>query len=108
MARHVLLALVNAQPGHEDEFNRWYEERHLDDVLSIPGFVAARRYEAADAQLTGKPAHAYLTIYEIETDDIDAAVKRLLEAAPRMSLSDSMDMSGGLSLVYTMTSERGG
>jgi hypothetical protein len=107
MARHVLLALVNAKPGREKEFNRWYEQRHLDDVLRIPGFVGARRYEAADAQLTGEPAHAYLTIYEIETDDIESAVERLIQAAPQMPLSDSMDMSGGLSVVYTLISERG-
>jgi hypothetical protein len=101
-----LLALVNAESGRDEEFNRWYEERHLDDVLRIPGFVAARRYRAAEAQLTGKPAHGYLTVYEIETDDIAAAVQRLLHAAPSMPLSDSMDMSGGLSVVYTLMSER--
>jgi len=108
MARHVLLALVNATAGCDEEFNRWYEEEHLADVLGIPGFVGARRYRAADAQLTGKPAHGYLTIYEIETDDIAAAVAALRAAASRMPLSETIDVSGGASVFYTLIGERAG
>jgi hypothetical protein len=106
MKRHVLLALVNAAPGREEEFNRWYDQEHLADVLAIPGFVSARRYQAASAQLTGAPAHGYLTLYEIETDDIAAAVAALRSAAGRIALSDAMQTSGGLSVVYTLMTER--
>jgi hypothetical protein len=53
-------------PAKEKEFNEWYNNVHLQDVLSIPGVVRATRYEnsgAAEGQ--GK----FLALYEIETDD---------------------------------------
>jgi hypothetical protein len=30
-------------PEQEAEFNRWYVEDHLGDVLAVAGFTAARR-----------------------------------------------------------------
>jgi len=48
----------------EDEFNRWYEEEHLADMLAYPGVVAVRRYRRL-----GVPAR-YLAVYEIEVPDV--------------------------------------
>ncbi len=45
----------------EDEFNRWYNEEHLEERLSVPGFLSAARYEAV---MSG-PKH--LAVYEIES-----------------------------------------
>ena len=108
MARHTMLVLVNAKEGRDEEFNRWYEDVHLTDILAVPGFIAARRFEAADVQMTGVPKHRYMTLYEIETDDIAQAIKDLGAAAGSMDLSDAMDMHGGVSVVYSLTSEREG
>ena len=55
-------------PSREDEFNDWYTNTHLPDALSSPGLLAARRY-VINEPLNGRGK--YLTIYEIETDDID-------------------------------------
>ena len=55
-------------PSREDEFNDFYNNVHLPDILKTPGFLAARRY------VTEKPRNGrgkYLAIYDIETDDID-------------------------------------
>jgi hypothetical protein len=35
-----MLVLVNAKDDRDDEFNRWYEDVHLNDILAVPGFVA--------------------------------------------------------------------
>jgi hypothetical protein len=64
-----------ADASREEEFNNWYTNVHLVDVLETPGFMAATRYvekEYRDGR--GK----YFTLYEIETDDIDKtmAVRR--------------------------------
>ena len=42
------LYIVKANPmiGREDEFNRWYDEIHLDEVLQISGFKSAQRFIA--------------------------------------------------------------
>ncbi|RAY12648.1 hypothetical protein DPM19_23935 [Actinomadura craniellae] len=63
------------EPAREDEYNDWYDNTHLPQVLAVPGFVAARRYRArsgADPALPG-----YLAIYEIEADDLTDPVKEL-------------------------------
>ena len=47
-------------PDKEDEFNRWYNEEHIADLLSVPGVLSAARYEA----MKGGPKH--LACYELE------------------------------------------
>ena len=44
MADHHMLVFTNPLPGREAEFNKWYDEVHLPEVLQVKGFVAARRY----------------------------------------------------------------
>jgi hypothetical protein len=68
MSRHYLLALTNAVRGQEAEFNRWYDEQHLTDVLEIPGVVGAQRLQVLDA-FRGPLSWNYLTLYELDTDD---------------------------------------
>ncbi|MFC2042345.1 DUF4286 family protein [Chloroflexota bacterium] len=63
-----LIEAACADPSREDEWNDWYDNVHIPDVLETPGFVAGTRYK------TEKPKEGrgpYLCIYEIETDDID-------------------------------------
>jgi len=54
----MLWTAVDAQ--YEAEFNRWYDEEHLDLLLEVPGFLSASRYVA----LRGGPRH--LAMYELE------------------------------------------
>ncbi len=91
MAKHMLVVFTNAAEGKHDEFNRWYNDVHLGDVLKVDGFVAAQRFELKGMNDEESP-HRYLALYEIETDDIDAVVKGLEEAAAAgtMALSDAM------------------
>lgn len=37
MARHILLAFSNPLDEREEEFNSWYNDIHLDNVLKVPG-----------------------------------------------------------------------
>lgn len=58
-----------ADTDREEEFNRWYDEIHIPDVLSgCPDFLNARRYKQISGNLN---YHSYLTIIEIETEDIE-------------------------------------
>ena len=47
--KYTFLAFTNPAPGKEDEYNAWYEEHHLKDVINCPGFVSARRFRLAPA-----------------------------------------------------------
>ena len=33
----VLVVMMDVDPAHEDEFNRWYNDEHLPERLEIPG-----------------------------------------------------------------------
>ena len=89
MARHMLVVLTNAAEGRDEEFNRWYNDVHLGDVLGIEGFVAAQRFELEEMD-GGKPSHRYLALYEIETDDVKAVTARLMASSGSMVLSDAL------------------
>jgi hypothetical protein len=60
--------VVRTRPAdwHEDDYNRWYDEVHVPEVLAVPGFVSARRFRSEDGD--------YLAIYELEADDLDAVL----------------------------------
>jgi hypothetical protein len=53
----------------EDEFNEWYDA-HLDEILSIPGFVSAQRYRLEPVVVDDEQpvSYRYLSLYEIEGD----------------------------------------
>jgi len=58
--------------SREEEYNDWYTNIHLPDVLQTPGFMAATRYEIKEF-CDGRGR--YSTIYEIETDNIDKTME---------------------------------
>jgi len=58
--RTILVTSVDIAPGAEEEFNRWYDERHLPEILACPGFRSAQRFECRG----GEPR--YLAIYELD------------------------------------------
>jgi len=60
-------------PEQDAEFNDWYDNIHLAEVVARPGFVSARRFAPAGP---GKP---YVAIYEIESDDIQKSVDDMMD-----------------------------
>lgn len=89
--RFKLLVLSDAAEGGDEAFNAWYDEIHLGDVLKLQDYVAAQRFRKR-AVAAADHAWEYGAIYDVETDDPDAAVARLLEASgtERMPLSDTL------------------
>jgi len=59
------VVLSNPAPGREDEFNAWYTDRHLRDVLDVPGYLAAQRFRTVQAD-GAAPAWAYAALYEVD------------------------------------------
>lgn len=58
-------------PPGEKEYNHFYDDFHLPDILRTPGFISARRYAAKEIR-NGRGK--YLAVYEIQTDDIDKSM----------------------------------
>jgi hypothetical protein len=76
-----LIVLTNPVEGREDEYNDWYSDRHLDDVLAVKGFRAAQRFEFRPGKLSGDAPFRYLAIYEAEGTTVEAAEAALLATA---------------------------
>src|SRR3546814_9234869 len=79
MKEYVYVVLSNPVTGREDEYNRWYSERHLADVMAVPGFVSARRYRIADPKAEVAPEQSYMALYNMRTDDPEGLVDQLRE-----------------------------
>ncbi len=85
-----------SDPSREDEYVEWYRDTHIPEVLAVPGFRRATRYKLrAAGGVAPEPADPrYLTVYEIEADDVGQPVKELgaRSAAGLTSRSDVMQM----------------
>ncbi len=66
-AAGLITVWLNVPPEHEAELNGWYAEEHLAEVVSLPGFVRARRYSVDDAPLK------YLAWYETVDENVESA-----------------------------------
>ncbi len=60
----LLMVWAEVPADKEDDFNRWYNEEHLAERLSVPGVLSAARYEAVQSG----PKH--LACYELESPDV--------------------------------------
>ena len=58
----ILVVMMEVDPAHEDDFNRWYNEEHLPERLEIAGYVSARRFKLEE----GDGVLKYLCIWELE------------------------------------------
>lgn len=60
----LFMVWVDMPADKEEDFNRWYNEEHIQELLAIPGVLNAARYVA----VSGSPK--YLACYELETPEI--------------------------------------
>lgn len=65
-----LLAIESdcSDPAREKEFNDWYDNIHLPNVLESPSVLRASRYET-DSPADGRGK--FLALYDIESDNIE-------------------------------------
>lgn len=93
MRTFTFVALTNAVAGREQEFNDWYDHQHVKDVLAIPGFVSAQRFERVGPVVRAGNPYRYLSTYEVVTDDPDAALRELLArvGTPSLPMCEAME-----------------
>jgi hypothetical protein len=60
-------------PDKEADYHKWYNDTHLAQIVSVDGIVSARRFAPTDGN------GPFIAIYELDCDDLDAAVQRLGE-----------------------------
>src|SRR5271155_500553 len=72
---YYFFVFSNPVAGHEDEYNKWYNEQHAPDVVAVPGFVTAQRFVKNDLPLyrmVDLQVPKYLIIYKIVSADVEA------------------------------------
>jgi hypothetical protein len=70
---HVVLS--NASSSRDDDFNAWYDNHHMPEVLRFtPGFVSGRRFTSA-LGAPGTSPWRYLAIYQIDVVDVRPGMK---------------------------------
>lgn len=104
--KYRILAMTNCMPGQDAEFNRWYDERHLHDVLAVPGVVSAQRFKTSDG-FDSPLSYRYITLYELNTDDPGAVLQELGKRIGTnvMPASPSLDMSSAGVLILEAVGE---
>ena len=98
----IMLVLSNCKDAaREDEFNRWYEDVHVADILDTGAFHTAYRYESLDQERTQAK---FLAIYE--TDNIDPAKARETMSAAGADWRQRGRMSDLLEVKTLLTASR--
>ncbi len=92
----LMLAFMKCtDPARDGEFNDWYNKTHIPDVLHTPGILSATRYvNARDDDADRK----YITIYEIEGEDVGATFKAMRETmqARKAKMIDFFKITSGI------------
>jgi hypothetical protein len=76
--RNAFLVYANPVPGREVEFNEWYQNTHMGDLVQRPGFIGAQRFRIV-TEVNPKPtqngyAQGYLIFWDTEDADPKAPV----------------------------------
>jgi hypothetical protein len=68
--KYLLFAFSDCKdPAREKEYNDWYDNMHMPDMLQVPGFIKATRWMSADNKKN--EIRKYLALYELESDNLD-------------------------------------
>ncbi|HPG27254.1 MAG: hypothetical protein H6748_14015 [Spirochaetaceae bacterium] len=96
MERGVMLVLSNATDASRlEEFNRWYDEIHVHEVLEVPGVVAATRYELDEDQMMPGDdgfGRRFLVVYELESEDLRSVRDAIRATSGQRSHSDLLEL----------------
>jgi hypothetical protein len=121
MRKFTWIVLTNCDPMHEDEYNRWYDDIHIPDLLRIPGIVGASRSRLADVQMPMAPDNSlmlsdsktvatkyrYMACYYIETDDVAAVLNEVTVRSNTPDMIISPFMAGAYTLMFEDISPTG-
>ena len=98
--RLILIGLVEPETDdHIEAFKEWYVGNHVEDTYNCPNVTSVTCFKATKGFMGDAPA-GYLTIYEFEGEDADAAEAILgaYQSDPN-SWSGRMENNGSMKIV---------
>ena len=105
MAKQLMLVLSEPTAGREDDYNDWYENLHLDEVIATTPIRSAQRFVLADQRSKQAP-HRYLALYEVEAEDPTAIFASIDEMCDQRRDSDALNRETIAYWVFTPIGER--
>jgi hypothetical protein len=70
---HILTNVLCNDPAREAEWDAWYDEQHVPDMLTCGAFAAMSRWQRVPRVREGSN---HLTLYDVATETVDEAVQR--------------------------------
>jgi len=87
-----MVVLSNPIEGREDDYNRWYDDVHVPDVLTrVRGLRGASRYRAAERQPFSPVVWRFIAIWEIDPEVGLAAETNSVRELRAMKKSGNFD-----------------
>ena len=74
--KHLVVVLTEPSQDREKEYNEYYENIHLDEVIETTGWKTAQRFKLG-AQEGQKCPLPYLAIYEAQADSSQEVMDKL-------------------------------
>lgn len=116
MPTYYYVALTRAVRDRTEEFHRWYDNRHIQDCLRVPGVKSVKRYRllynpgTAKSPIVSDCDHDSLCIYELEGDDPVSVAREFGARAgtAAMPLTDALDRGALAVYIAQDTGKNGG
>jgi hypothetical protein len=104
---HILTHVLCSDPRRVDEWDRWYDDVHVPDMLSCGAFSAMSRWRRVAPQPVG-PNH--VTLYDVATPTVDEAVARSAATLAEVVAAGRKHEchTGGLTVTLRPTGRHGG
>jgi hypothetical protein len=89
----LLVGSSPSSPDRQAEFDAWFDDVHVDDILRVPGMLSARRYRrvAGAASSTGIDED-HVVIYEVAAPDLGSVLGGLAATRADRSISDVLQL----------------
>lgn len=88
--KHLVLVLTEPRDGQTEEFDRYYEDEHIDDVLRTTGWTRGQRFKLTD-QVGATCPLPYLALYEAWDEDAAGVLKTLSDTRDQRAQSSALN-----------------
>jgi hypothetical protein len=82
--RYLHLVFANPIPGKEAEFNDFYSNSHMGDLVQLPGWTGAQRFRIVTSvqppPSTAGYGHGYLIVWELESTEANGVLSMMSAA----------------------------
>lgn len=99
MSKQLVLILTEPTEGQEDEYNDFYENQHIDDVLRTSMLETGQRFKLV-AQAGEECPLSYLALYEVEAESGAEVLANLNASRPEREMSNALNLRTGRVWVF--------